>query len=91
MALNAKWGNWQLLFISESQKFIMNFKKNKTEMIILIIGILLVVYGYWGVFTESGSKVYEGMSGMIPFYLGLILGGSLLSGWLVYRIYVYFS
>ena len=31
-----------------------------------IIGLLLLGFCYWGVFTESGSAAFEEMAGMIP-------------------------
>ncbi len=44
-----------------------------TSKIIFILSILLIGYGYWGAFSESGNKVYDEMNGLFPFYM-LILG-----------------
>jgi hypothetical protein len=37
---------------------------------------IFIGYGYWGMFTEAGSKKYEEMAGLIPFYI-IIAGGFL--------------
>ena len=41
---------------------------------VLLLGVALMVFGWWGIFTASGQRAYDEMAGMIPFYGG-ILGG----------------
>jgi hypothetical protein len=37
-------------------------------VILLSIALVTGVYGYWGVFTDSGRSAYDEMDGMIPFF-----------------------
>jgi len=45
----------------------------RASHIILIVAIACIIYGWWGAFTESGNKVYDEMSAMLPFFV-LIFG-----------------
>jgi heme/copper-type cytochrome/quinol oxidase subunit 2 len=45
----------------------------RASQIILIVAIACIIYGWWGAFTQSGNKVYDEMSAMLPFFV-LILG-----------------
>ena len=41
-----------------------------------VVGLVLLIFGWWGQHTESGQKKFDEMAGMIPFfafYLGIIL------------------
>ncbi len=54
----------------------------KASLIILIVSIVLITYGYWGAFTKSGNKVYDEMDALFPFFV-LIFGVILLIVFLV--------
>jgi hypothetical protein len=48
------------------------------RIILIVLCLAGAVYGYWGAFTESGNRAYEGMEALLPFYvmmtsLGLLL------------------
>ncbi|MEP7237263.1 MAG: hypothetical protein ABI685_05350 [Ferruginibacter sp.] len=47
-----------------------------TAVIILILAVALMGYGYWGAFTTSGNKVYDEMDGYFPFFI--LIGGLIL-------------
>lgn len=53
----------------------MTFSLKSTMKAIRLIVILLCCYGagygYWGAFTVSGNKVYDGMAALLPFYIML--------------------
>ncbi|MGZ3882746.1 MAG: hypothetical protein ACXVPQ_13015 [Bacteroidia bacterium] len=67
------------------EKIEMNLIK-PAGIVILILCLAGIGYGYWGVFTKSGSKMYEEMDGMIPFFV--LLGSvAALFIWLVYYTY----
>lgn len=34
----------------------------------LIASIFLAIFGYWGLFTESGNNVFDEMDGYIPLF-----------------------
>lgn len=42
----------------------------------LIVSLALIIYVYWGAFTNAGNKVYDEMDGFFPFFL--IMGGVVL-------------
>ncbi len=47
-----------------------------TAIVLSILGLVALVFGAWGRFSESGQKLYDEMAGMIPFfsyYLGILL------------------
>ena len=46
---------------------------------IILIGVCCfgIGYGYWGAFTESGNKKYEGMAALLPYYIMLASAGLL--------------
>lgn len=46
------------------------------SIIILIVAIALIGYGYWGAFTAGGNKVYDEMDGFYPFFM--LIGGVVL-------------
>ncbi|CAN5239611.1 hypothetical protein BH11BAC6_BH11BAC6_08650 [soil metagenome] len=58
-----------------------------TSRIMLIIAIALIVYGYWGAFTQSGNKVYDEMDAYLPFF-AMILGVILFTAYLVLIIII---
>lgn len=60
------------------------------EIVYLLIALALIAYGYWGLMTESGSRHYDEMDGMIPFLFGFVPGGVIILIWLGFRIYNYF-
>lgn len=60
-----------------------------TKLAFYILAIALIIYGYWGVFTKSGSRYYDEMSGMIPWFL-MLLGIALMIGLLLWEIWKYF-
>jgi len=37
--------------------------------IILFVAIALIIYGYWGAFTNSGNKYYDEMDAYFPFFM----------------------
>jgi hypothetical protein len=43
-------------------------------------------YGYWGAFTASGNREYEGMAALLPFYIMLGSLGLLLVVGLYYAV-----
>ena len=40
------------------------------------LGLASVAFGWWGVTTRAGSRMFEEMAGMIPFFVG-VFGGLL--------------
>ena len=40
----------------------------KFTVLFYILAVVLGLFGYWGLFTKSGSAYYEEMSGFIPFF-----------------------
>ena len=54
----------------------------KASVTTFIVGIVCSVYGYWGSMTRSGSKVYDEMDAMLPFFV-LVFGVFLLIVFLV--------
>jgi heme/copper-type cytochrome/quinol oxidase subunit 2 len=47
-----------------------------TSGIICMLAVALMMYGYWGAFTQSGNKVYDEMDAYFPFFL--LIGGVVL-------------
>lgn len=41
-----------------------------------VLGLACVAFGWWGVNTRAGSRMFEEMAGMIPFFVG-VFGGLL--------------
>jgi hypothetical protein len=35
---------------------------------LLFVGLLLIVFGWWGLSTKSGQTHFPEMAGMVPFY-----------------------
>ena len=66
-------------------------KFSSPEIIYLSITSALLLFGYRGVNTISGRRVFDEMAGMIPFFLGLVIGGLLMVLWIGYRVYLYCS
>ena len=58
-----------------------------TAIIIFVLGILSVAYGYWGVFSAAGSRMYDEMDGLIPFAF-LIIGIVLLIAFIILNIVI---
>ena len=58
-----------------------------TAIIIFVPGILSVAYGYWGVFSAAGSRMYDEMDGLIPFAV-LIIGIVLLIAFIILNIVI---
>jgi len=58
-----------------------------TAIIIFVLGILSVAYGYWGVFSAAGSRTYDEMDGLIPFAV-LIIGIVLLIAFIILNIVI---
>jgi heme/copper-type cytochrome/quinol oxidase subunit 2 len=54
----------------------------KASVTTLIVGIVCSAYGYWGSMTRSGSKMYDEMDAMLPFFV-LVFGVFLLIVFLV--------
>jgi hypothetical protein len=36
-----------------------------------VVGLACVAFGWWGVKTRAGSRMFEEMAGMIPFFVGV--------------------
>ena len=36
--------------------------------ILIVAGLLAAVFGYWGVYTESGRREFDEMAGIIPMF-----------------------
>jgi hypothetical protein len=41
---------------------------NPLTLLLSIAGLGLCIFGYWGMFTKAGSKAYDEMDGMYPFF-----------------------
>lgn len=54
----------------------------KVSAIIFIVAVALIIYGYWGAFTQSGNKIYDEMDALLPFFV-LIFGVFLIIVFLV--------
>jgi hypothetical protein len=39
--------------------------------VLAIIGLALVVFGWWGIYTAAGMRRYDEMDGLIPFFAGV--------------------
>ena len=39
--------------------------------VLLLVGVLAVGFGYWGLNTLQGRKNFDEMAGMIPFFSGI--------------------
>jgi hypothetical protein len=42
----------------------------KSAKILFLITAICGVFGYWGAFTSNGNRIFDEMSGMIPYFLG---------------------
>jgi hypothetical protein len=42
-----------------------------TATILIVIGVALALYGWWGIFTKAGQRKYDEMDGFYPFFIGL--------------------
>lgn len=56
----------------------------KASRIVGIVALVLMIYGYWGAFTQSGNKVYDEMDAFLPFFV-LVFGVILLVVFLVFN------
>lgn len=52
--------------------------------------ILLAVFGYWGLFTESGNNVFDEMDGYIPLF-ALMGAPFALVAWLILFLIIKFK
>jgi hypothetical protein len=43
---------------------------------LIVLGLACVAFGSWGVNSRAGSRMFEEMAGMIPFFVG-VAGGFL--------------
>ena len=64
-------------------------KLSLLEFIYLIISVILIGYGYWGAFAESGNLMYDEMAGMTPWIFGIVPGVLILTIILGYRAYLF--
>jgi hypothetical protein len=48
-------------------------------LLLAIVGAALVAFGYWGVETRAGRRMFDEMAGIIPWALGLL-------GWLLLAV-----
>lgn len=55
--------------------------------ILCVLGILALLFSYWGINTAAGRRQFDEMAGMIPFGVGILGAVLLLAGliWLVVR------
>jgi hypothetical protein len=56
--------------------YLQNLTMKTTLVVIFFFSLALMIYGYWGAFTNSGNKVYDEMDGFFPFFL--MIGGVVL-------------
>jgi hypothetical protein len=42
----------------------------KSAKILFLVSVICGVFGYWGAFTPDGRRIFDEMSGMIPYFLG---------------------
>ncbi len=42
----------------------------KSAKILFLVSLICGVFGYWGAFTPDGNRIFDEMSGMIPYFLG---------------------
>jgi hypothetical protein len=42
----------------------------KYAKVLLLLSLISGLFGYWGAFTPNGNRVFDEMSGMIPYFLG---------------------
>ena len=71
-------------------KDVYSFVKTKMKTlsrILLILAIAAITYGYWGVFTQSGNRVYDEMDAYLPFFI-LIAGVILLIAFIILAIII---
>ena len=43
----------------------------KFALAFAVLGLVCVAFGWWGVKTRAGSRMFEEMAGMIPFFVGV--------------------
>ncbi len=43
----------------------------KIAAALAVIGLALVVFGWWGIYTAAGMRRYDEMDGLIPFFAGV--------------------
>jgi hypothetical protein len=56
--------------------------------LLCVIGILAVIYGYWGLNTVAGRRRFDEMAGIIPFGIGVLGALAILAGliWWIIRL-----
>ncbi len=42
----------------------------KSAKILFLFTVICGLFGYWGAFTPDGNRIFDEMSGMIPYFLG---------------------
>ena len=50
----------------------------------LLIGLILLAFCWWGVFTAAGQAEFSEMAGLLPFYAGALGGAIILLTGLLY-------
>lgn len=48
----------------------------RLSLALTALGLACVAFGWWGVTTRAGSRMFDEMAGMIPFFVG-VFGGLL--------------
>lgn len=54
--------------------------------VLALLGVTLGVFGWWGLYTTAGSRHFDEMAGLIPFFAGIagaitLLAATLLAIW----------
>lgn len=63
----------------------------KSAKILFLITAICGVFGYWGAFTPDGRRIFDEMSGMIPYFLGFGLSFLCCTTALILLVIHYFS
>ena len=43
---------------------------NVAPWLLLVTGLAMAAFGWWGLNTEAGNRRFDEMAGMIPFFVG---------------------
>lgn len=56
--------------------------------VLITVGLIAIVFGWWGLNTVAGRRQFDEMAGMIPLGAGVIGAVALLAGivWFVVRL-----
>ena len=56
--------------------------------LLIVVGLLALVFAYWGINTVAGRRRFDEMAGIFPFGVGVLGAVAILAGivWLIIRL-----